>query len=192
MNRKGQNPDFPKAFFSIIFCHFSVKHVSMRYRQIEHGQQNTDPTSISIKTASNLWSINTIHMILAIIQAKKLRFFCRHFNPKTLYCRWSTNRKHRVWIEEYLLRPGLCALRGEKGISRRVRKGNRLSGRESGKARTIGQKSQESRRKCWATRLSVRSLAHSLAHSLPSLWESVILMSHNQAVLSHSGTLLEG
>ena len=26
-------------------------------------------------------------MILAIIQAKKLRFFCQHFNPKTLYIR---------------------------------------------------------------------------------------------------------
>ena len=57
----------------------------MRYRQIQHDQQNTDPISISVKTASNLWSINTIHMILSIIQAKKLRFFCRHFDPKTLY-----------------------------------------------------------------------------------------------------------
>ena len=54
MNKKGQNSDFPKASFSDIFCHFSVKHVSMRYRQIQHDQQNTDPTSISVKTASNL------------------------------------------------------------------------------------------------------------------------------------------
>ena len=85
MNRKRQNPDLPKPFFSVIFCHFSVKRLSMRYRQIQHGKQNTDPTSISVKTVSNLWSIDTIHMNLAIIQAKKLRFFCRHFDPKTLY-----------------------------------------------------------------------------------------------------------
>ena len=49
-----QNQDFPKAFFSVILCHFSVEHVSMMYRQIQHGQQNTDPTSISVKTVSNL------------------------------------------------------------------------------------------------------------------------------------------
>ena len=30
------------------------------------------------------------------------------------------------------------------------------------------------------------SFARSLTHSLPSSWESVILMSHNQAVLNHS------
>ena len=54
MDRKGQNLDLPEALFYVIFCHFSVKHISMRYRQIQHGQQNTKPTSISVKTVLNL------------------------------------------------------------------------------------------------------------------------------------------
>ena len=87
MNRKGQNPDLPKTWFSVILCQFLVKHESMKYRQTQRSQKITDPTSISVKTVSNLWSINIIYMILAIIQAKKLRFFCRHFDPKTLYVR---------------------------------------------------------------------------------------------------------
>ena len=80
---------------------------------------------------------------------------------------------------------------------------------------TMVQISQESRRKYWATRLSVRSftrtahlfacsgllasltpsaaLTRSLARSLRSLprsWESEFLMSQNDLVLSHSGLTL--
>ena len=47
--------------------------------------------------------------------------------------------------------------------------------------RTVGQNRQESRRKYWATRSYVRSFART-AHS----WESVLLMSQNDLVLSHS------
>ena len=70
----------------------------------------------------------------------------------------------------------------------------------------MGQNSQELGRKYWATRLSVRShgplfrclraplrslarCAHSLARSLRSLprsWESGLLMSQNDQILSHS------
>ena len=39
-------------------------------------------------------------MILAIIQTKKFRFFCRHFNSKTLYIRISSTQTSMAKIPE--------------------------------------------------------------------------------------------
>jgi len=52
------------------------------------------------------------------------------------------------------------------------------------------QSSQESRRKYWATRSSVRS--HRSLHSLPRSWESVNFMSQYHIVLNHSGMAATG
>ena len=52
--------------------------------------------------------------------------------------------------------------------------------------RTVVWNKQESRRKYWATRSSVRSLARTAHFAHPRLWESELFMSQNYLVLSHS------
>ena len=79
-SHRGQNQALQKISFSAVL----EKQVYMRHGCIYFVQQNTDLTSISCKTVSNLYPNNTILVILPMIQAKKFTIFCRHFDPKSL------------------------------------------------------------------------------------------------------------